>query len=124
MKRKLIHNGVTRRQRLLAWMILSVYVPMVLLASLHVHSPNEFSAAVDCVQCATEAHHSGHFTASRHHVDECLSCRFLGTQIDVPRTVTNLVVKQVTARLEFFLATEPVVMAVAHPSLRAPPCML
>ena len=124
MRQKLTHNGVTRRQRLFAWMILSVYVPMVLLASLHVHSFDEYSKAIDCDQCHTAVHHSGHITAGSHHIDECLSCRFLSTQIDVPRTVTCHVAKQVAVHLEFFLATAPVVRAVAHPSLRAPPFVL
>ena len=124
MKRGLAHNGVTHRQQLFAWIIVSVYVPMVLLASLHVHTINDFSRAVDCDQCDTATHHSGHFTVGIHHVDECFSCRFLSTQIDVPRTVATLVVKQVTVHLEFFLASDPVVRVVAHPSLRAPPFIL
>ena len=118
------HNGVTRRQRLFAWVMLSVYVPMVLLASLHVHSLNDFSKAIDCEQCHTAAHHSGHITASNHHIDECLSCRFLSTQIDIPRMVADLVVKQAAVHLEFYLPNEPVVRAVVHPSLRAPPSVL
>ena len=124
MRRRLTHNGITRRQQLFAWIILLVYVPMVLLASLHVHSLNDFSKAVDCDQCHTAVHHSGHITASNHHIDECLSCRFLSTQIDVPRTVVSFVVKPLAAHLEFFLATEPVVRVVAQPSLRAPPFVL
>ncbi len=124
MGRENINNGFTRRQRLFAWMILSVYVPMVLLASLHVHTPYDFSTAIDCDQCHTAVHHSGHITASNHHIDECLSCRFLSTQIDVPRTVASLVVKPVAVHLDYFLASEPVVRVVAHPSLRAPPFIL
>ncbi len=124
MSRKLTHNGVTRKQRLFAWMILSVYVPMVLLASLHVHSFDEYSKAIDCDQCHTAVHHSGHITAGTHHIDECLSCRFLSTQIDVPRTVASLVVKPVAVHLDYFLASEPIVRVVVHPSLRAPPFIL
>ena len=124
MSSKLTHNGSTRKQRLFAWILLSVYVPMVLFASLHVHSPINISKAIDCVQCHTAVHHSGHITAGNHHIDECLSCRFLSTQIDVPLTATSMVVKQVTTHLECFLAGDPVVRAVAQPSLRAPPSML
>ena len=124
MSGKSIHNGITRKQRWFAWIMLSVYVPMVLLASLHVHYINDFSKAVDCDQCHTAVHHSGHITAGKLHVDECLSCRFLSTQIDVPRTVISHVVKQIAAHLEYFLATEPVARVVAQPSLRAPPSML
>lgn len=123
MRRKFTQNGVTRRQRLFAWIMLSVYVPMVLLASLHVHSLNEYSKAVDCIECHSAVHHSGHITAGKHHIDECLSCRFLSTQIDVPRTVTSFVVKPVAVLLEAFLPTEPVIRAVVHRLLRAPPFM-
>ena len=97
---------------------------MVLLASLHVHAPDEFSQDIDCYQCHTAVHHSGHITASQQHIDECLSCRFLSTQIDVPRMVVSLVVKPVAVHLECFLAISPVVRAVAHTSLRAPPSIL
>ena len=124
MNRKPAHNGVTRRQQLFAWMILSVYVPMVLLASLHVHAPNEFSKAVDCVQCHSAVHHSGHITVGKLHIDECLSCRFLSTQIDVPHAVVSFVVKPVAVHLEFFLAGDPVFGTVAQPTLRAPPYIL
>ena len=121
---KHLHNGISSRQRLFAWILLSVYVPMVLLASLHVHSPNDFSKPVGCDQCHTAVHHSGHITVGKHHIDDCLSCRFLSTQIDVPHTVSSLVAKQVVVYLEFFLAVEPVVRVVALPSLRAPPGIL
>jgi len=124
MNSKLTHSCISRKQRLFAWILLSVYVPMVLLASLHVHSINDFSRAVDCDQCHTAVHHSGHITTSNHHIDECMSCRFLSTQIDVPRTVTSLVVKQVITHLEYYLAGDPVVRVVAQPSLRAPPSIL
>ena len=107
-----------------AWILLLVYLPMLLLASLHVHTINDFSRVVDCDECHTAVHHTGHITAASHHIDECLSCRFLSTQIDVPSTAATLVVKQVTAHLEYFLASEPVIRAVAHPSLRAPPFIL
>lgn len=73
MKRSQTCNTITRRQQLFAWMMLWVYVPMVLLASFHVHTLNDFYRAVDCDQCHTAVHHSGHITASPHHIDECLS---------------------------------------------------
>ena len=124
MERRHSHIDITRKQRLFAWIILLVYVPMVLFASLHVHSFNDFSRVIDCDQCHTAVHHSGHITTSSHHIDECLSCRFLGTQIDLPRTVAIVVVRPVAIHLEFFMAAEAVVRTVAHPSLRAPPSIL
>ena len=124
MKREHSHLGIARRQQRFAWMILLVYVPMVLLSSMHVHSLHEYAEVVDCNLCETSAHHSGHITISPQQHGECLSCRFLTTQVDIPEGVFCLVDNQVVSKLESFQATEPVFPKVAHPSLRAPPCIL
>ena len=121
---KHLHNGISSRQRLFAWIMLSVYVPMVLLASLHVHSLQEYSKVVDCYECHTAVHHSGHIMASQHHHGECLSCRFLTTQVESPQMSVCSIIKQPVSRIEFPLATKLVRAMVAHPSLRAPPCIL
>ena len=121
---KHLHNGISSRQRLFAWIMLSVYVPMVLLASLHVHSLQEYSKVVDCYECHTAVHHSGHIMASQHHHGECLSCRFLTTQVESPQMSVCSIIKQSVSRIEFPLATKLVRAMVAHPSLRAPPCIL
>lgn len=117
------HIGITGRQKSFAWILLCVYVPMVLLASLHVHTLNE-SVVVDCHDCHTAVHHSGHFTPSQHHHDDCLSCRFLTTLVDIPKDVVGFLVKQSVNKIDFYTATAPVVAMVAHPSLRAPPFIL
>ena len=124
MRSEHLHNGISRRQRLFAWMMLSFYVPMVLLASLHVHTLQEYSEVVDCHECQTAVHHSGHIMASHHHHGECLSCRFLTTQVENPQTSVCSVIKQAFCKIEFPQAAELVTAMVATPSLRAPPCIL
>ena len=107
-----------------AWIMLSVYVPMVLIASLHVHSLQEYSKVVDCYECQTAVHHSGHIMASTHHYGECLSCRFLTTQVESPEMSVCCIIKQTVSKIECPQAAELVMAMVAHPSLRAPPCIL
>ena len=124
MRSENLHNGISRRQRLFAWIMLSVYVPMVLLASLHVHTLQDYSGVVDCYECQTDMHHSGHIMASPHQHGECLSCRFLTTQVESPQTSVCSFIKQAFCKIEFPQATELVTAMVAHPSLRAPPCIL
>ena len=124
MKHGQSHNGITRRQQWFAWIILLVYVPMVLFSSLHVHSLNEYAELVDCNLCETSTHHSGHITVSPQQHGDCLSCRFLTTQVDIPTGVVSFVDNQIVSKLEFSRATEPVFPKVAHPSLRAPPSIL
>ena len=124
MKRDEKYFRPTRRQRWLAWMLLSVYVPMVLLSALHVHHQYEDSQLVDCSMCETSVHHQGHFTADSQHHGECLSCRFLNTQLTIPDGVVNDFDSQCVAKLEFAHPAEPVAQTTVRPTLRAPPAIL
>ena len=113
-----------RRQRFFAWIMLLVYLPMVLSSSVHVHSLQEFSESIDCHQCETGLHHSGHITTDTPHHDECLSCRFLGTQVVAPKAQELDQDNQQAVKVEFCQVTESFSRSVAHPSLRAPPVLL
>ena len=124
MKRNELHIRPTRRQQWLAWLMLSVYVPMVLLSALHVHSLHEYSELVDCTLCETSVHHQGHITASAQHHGECLSCRFTSTQLVVPDDYSQDIDNQCICKLEFSRATEPVSRTVVCPTLRGPPAIL
>ena len=124
MKHELRHIRPSGRQRLSAWILLLVYVPMVLLASLHVHSQHEFAQVVDCGLCDTAVHHQGHITASAQHHGECLSCRFLTTQLVNPDDDCRSVDNQCICKLEFSRATESVTRTVVCPTLRGPPAIL
>ena len=114
----------SRRQQFYAWVMLLVYLPMVLLSSGHVHSLQEFSESIDCYQCQTGLHHSGHITVDAPHHDECLLCRFLGTQVIAPETEDLDQDIQHAVKVEFCQVTEPFSRPVTHPSLRAPPVFL
>ena len=114
----------SRRQQFFAWVMLLVYLPMVLLSSVHVHSLQEFSESVDCYQCQTGLHHCGHITTATPHHDACLLCRFLGTQVITPEKQDLGHHIQPAVTVEFCQLTEPFSRSVTHPSLRAPPVLL
>lgn len=114
----------SRRQQFFAWVMLLVYLPIVLLSSVHVHSLQEITESIDCYQCQTGHHHSGHITTDSPHHDECLSCRFLGTQVVVTESEDLGQDIQPTSKLEFCQVTESCSRSVEHPSLRAPPALL
>lgn len=118
------HIDYTRKQQWLAWIILSVYVPMVLLSSMHVHAVYEYAQTVDCHLCETAVHHSGHITASTGEHGECLSCRFLNTQVDIPKGVVCFVDNQEVSDVVFSQTAEPIFPKMVQPSLRAPPSIL
>ena len=118
------YSEPNRRQRFYAWVMLLVYLPTVLSTALHVHSYQDFAEAIDCHQCETGLHHSGHITADSPHHDECLSCRFLGTQVVVPEQQDLDQYNQPAVKVEFCQLTESFSRSVAHPTLRAPPVLL
>ena len=64
-----------RREQISAWIMLSVFVPMLLLSSLHIHTIP--SVPINCDECVEHVHHAGHITQYDDPVDDCVLCRFL-----------------------------------------------
>ena len=52
-----------RRRHLYAWILLGVFLPMLVMASVHVHTAYE-ETAVSCPVCVHHVHHDGHFGPS------------------------------------------------------------
>jgi len=65
----------SRRAYLSAWLLLSVFVPMVLLSSVHVHPELAAAAAHACHDCVEHQVHDGHLDAAHAHID-CFLCHF------------------------------------------------
>jgi hypothetical protein len=57
-----------------AWILLLVFVPMVILSSVHVHPEWNENSDI-CHECIEHAVHNGHFTSLKAHVD-CPLCAF------------------------------------------------
>ena len=68
-----------RKEIISSWLLLWVFVPMVLLSSLHVHEA-ETTVDQDCAECVSHTQHSGHLTIYKASVDDCVLCRFLGQE--------------------------------------------
>ena len=124
MRREKRYSEPSQRLQFFAWVMLLVYLPTVLLSSVHIHPLQEFSETIDCYQCETGHHHSGHITVESHHHDVCLSCRFLGTQVVIPEMQNVDPGNPRTVKVEYCQVTESCSRPVAHPSLRAPPVIL
>jgi hypothetical protein len=63
------------RRQLSAWILLAVFLPMLLLSSVHIH---EASETID-TECADCVHHNchGHLTAMATWAHDCVLCQFL-----------------------------------------------
>jgi len=64
-----------KKRQLSSWLLLAVFVPMLLLSSLHIHD-YEQSAEDLCTECV---HHQcgGHLGQQTLSMDNCLLCQFL-----------------------------------------------
>ena len=68
-----------RIETLSSWLLLWVFVPMVVMSSIHIHEP-EPSAEISCEQCVSHTQHTGHLAVQKAHLDDCVLCRFLGQE--------------------------------------------
>lgn len=67
--------NVNRKRHIASWLLLAVFVPMLILSSLHVHEQVQ-NNIVDCKECV-EHHCHGHLTQLSMSMDECVLCQFL-----------------------------------------------
>lgn len=67
--------GISMKRGISAWLLLLVYVPMMVIASLHIHA-YESSAVGECEQCLHHIHHGGHLNAYSNSINDCVLCQF------------------------------------------------
>ena len=73
-KQNSIVEELKRRRQLFARILLSVFVPMMMLSAVHVH---EEASHFECEQCAQHISHAGHLSAASSHDYNCVLCQFL-----------------------------------------------
>ena len=114
-------NANSRRSRA-AKVLLAVYIPMLLLLSLHVHH-QRMEAAVDCYQCAHHQPHAGHITALQDALHDCLLCQL---QSEAFVAANELSVPVMDAASHVLVANQQPTRqaAVACVRLRGPPVRL
>lgn len=65
---------IKRKRRISAWLLLSVFLPVMLFSSLHVHAEAPDSSA--CLECINHIPHHGHLSLDTIHLNDCLLCHF------------------------------------------------
>ena len=63
------------RRHIASWLLLAVFVPMLVLSSIHIHETGE-TITTECADCV---HHSchGHMAAAATWAHDCVLCQFL-----------------------------------------------
>ena len=64
-----------RKRHIYAWILLAVFVPMLILSSLHVHH-GSMTAEEECAECLHH-HCNGHITQGADTIHHCVLCQFL-----------------------------------------------
>ena len=110
----------TFKRTFAAWLLLAVYVPSLLLSSMHVH-PQEADAEDDCMLCAHHVNHPPHLHSAESGLHDCALCHF----VRLFYTATALPVFVFIRPCRFITHVTPidsvVRRAVTCASLRAPP---
>ncbi|MCR5433096.1 MAG: hypothetical protein K6F20_01735 [Bacteroidaceae bacterium] len=107
------------RRRISALILLAIYLPMLLLAGLHIHP--ELALSSECHQCVSHQPHAGHISSqgAAHH--DCVLCQFRTLPaLEAQTTSISLFIPVI--QHHYVLADQPVVcMNVDSLRSRAPP---
>ena len=108
-----------RKQRISAFLMLSVLLPMLLVAPYHHHS-DPVQEDVPCESCSQHKPHPGHLTAQIC-TDECLVCRILYQQY-APSADLAVSILSLERTVDSDRLTEDIpICFIHHSSPRAPP---
>ena len=106
-----------RNRNIAAWVLLSVFVPMMMLSAVHIHKP-----VAD--ETANHVNHPGHFTSAVEHLDDCVLCQFLSL-VYTPAAVIQAVIFVALTTMASVGCIQMVAGEAGHiKSTRAPPFML
>lgn len=107
------------KRRFSAWLLLSVFMPMLLFSSLHVHQ--QTASQQDCTECVNHVPHGGHLSFNTLDVHDCVLCKFTSLSfLLVAGLVAGAVAREHADRTSPRLSFRPAA-CLRTLSLRAPP---
>lgn len=107
------------KRRLAAWLLLSVFVPMMVMAVLHSHESS--SGVVSCADCDHHVAHSGHINILGNHDCNCLLCQFTSIVFLGSAAVDIAILMAATRQQDVLILSTPIKGTERLPNLRAPP---
>ena len=117
-----VMKKVKKRRIWVAWMLLTVFMSMLLMSSLH-HHESISETNTECYECQHHVHHSGHFTTTSTSVDNCVLCQFLTLPFIAATTlVVALLIKSIHSK-ETSLEVSLLSTFVGKISERGPPAL-
>ncbi|MCR4583362.1 MAG: hypothetical protein K5764_07390 [Prevotella sp.] len=113
--------NINTKRHIASWILLAVFVPMLILSSVHVHHYAEL-AEDSCMECV-QHHCHGHLGQDTTSIHSCVLCQFLSLTF-VAAALTVVVYFNKVCRTRF--VQQPCdlrLQACGSPSLRAPPSL-
>ena len=106
------------RRMTIARMLLAIYLPILIAATLHTH---EVVPSDVCVECVNHTPHAGHFSASHQLFDDCVLCQLCN--MPYLAATISIFVSYCFISKALVLSVEPSVpsLKVSCPTLRGPP---
>lgn len=114
--------NIKTKRHLSAWLLLSVFLPMLVFSSLHVHDDAPSSSG--CFECINHIPHHGHLSLDTIHLNDCLLCQFASLSFMVAVAVMLTVVSKGYAVIFIQPTDKPQCTACQPHSPRAPPVVI
>ena len=111
------------KQRWSARILLAVFVPLLLMASVHVHHYS-MPAETACYECAHHIPHDGHLTGSLPSISPCVLCQFLSLPSLAPSALSVVAFVHFTLIVGICAVRRVCCRRAAVVALRAPPYTL
>lgn len=111
--------NANKKRKIVSWMLLAVFVPMLVLSSVHVHGYSN-SLVDKCNECV-QHHCHGHLGQQTASLHECVLCQFLSLPMLTVAVLTLIIFNKVSKI--HFVQRQSIVHfdACGIPTLRAPP---
>lgn len=101
-------------------LMLAVFLPMLLLSALHIHS-GLYAEGDSCTECVKHIPHAGHLSINANHHDDCVLCQFMSLSFEEAVAVA-LTPAPARHDVVFTLSHQQLLTAVGRISVpRAPP---
>jgi len=108
------------KRQFYAWLLLAVFVPTMVAATLHIH-PSTVAIADECSACVNHQPHAGHLLSASASAHDCVLCQLLGSSFIIASTSLLAILLPCARQVQPFFAEQlPSSCALAHGS-RAPP---
>jgi hypothetical protein len=113
----------SNKRRLASFILLSVFVPMIILTSVHIHKPVTSDAEV-CRLCLLHIQHPNHFQQHSAAFSQCLLCQLSSLPYVEPACIDLIAFTSFVSSVPDSFSREPSSTVKGVKSTRAPPYFL